>query len=89
MNLFSMLNGLVFGSPFTKLNKLVTGITTDVKTLVVSIFILAILILGSLVAFGNEENVPRFKKGLIWSIAGLSVTLLASIIVSYVQKKLA
>lgn len=72
-------------NPFTNINKFVVATTGSVTTLVISIFILAIIVTGAMVAWGSEENVPRFKKALIWSIVGLMVTVLAKTIVTWVR----
>jgi hypothetical protein len=76
-------------NPFTKINSFVQASTTSITTLVISIFILAIIVTGAMVAFGNEENVPRFKKALGWSIVGLMVVVLARVIVSWVRNGVA
>lgn len=73
---------------FTRIGKLLNKIFTDLQTTFIWIFAIGILISAIGVWAGDEQNAPRFKKGLMLSIVGVVVFLLAKPIIDYVKTNL-
>lgn len=73
---------------FKRIENLILSLFTDMQTTFIWIFALGGLFSGLMVAFGGEENAPRFKKYLMFCIIGLVVFLLAKPIVEYIKAKL-
>jgi stage V sporulation protein AE len=73
---------------FTKLNAFFLKLFTDFQTTFIWVFIIGVLISAIGVWAGDEQNAPRFKKGLVMSIVGTIVFLLAKPIIDYVKANL-
>jgi len=80
---------LLSANPFTKVTTFVTTNTDSILKLCIAFFTLGFIFCGAMVWNGAEENVPKFKKMMFWSAAGLAVAVLASVIVSWVSKGVA
>lgn len=76
-------------NPFTKLTTFTNNIFNDVLGLVIAIFAIGILVCAAVVWKGDEQAAEKFKKGLIMSVIGLAVAVLAKVIISYVKSGLA
>ncbi|MEK5081055.1 hypothetical protein MKX73_19200 [Solibacillus sp. FSL W7-1436] len=76
-------------NPFTKLTAFANNIFTDVLGLVIAVFSIGILVCAVVVWKGDEQAAEKFKKGLIISVIGLAVAILAKVIISYVRSGLA
>lgn len=72
-------------NPFTKINSFLGTIFSDLTLTAATIFGIGFLICGLFVWQGSEEQVPKFKKGLIWTAAGFTVSLLAKVIITWMQ----
>lgn len=72
-------------SPFQKIGSLLTKISGDVTTNLITIFVIGFCFCAFMVWKGDEENAPRFKKGLIGCGLGVIVFTLASVIVNYIK----
>ncbi|HZH61509.1 MAG TPA: hypothetical protein VEY70_18460 [Metabacillus sp.] len=66
------------------LNALFSDITNTFKTL----FAIGALFCGIMIFSGNEENVPRFKRSLLWCIVGFAAFLLVKPMLQYLDKYL-
>lgn len=75
----------VLGSPFAKINSWVTGWAGDVTNLFITIVGIGFVFCAFMVWKGDEENVPKFKKGLLWTGAALAVVVLGPSIVKWIQ----
>lgn len=73
---------------FGRIESLILSLFTDMQSTFIWIFAIGGLFSGLMIAFGGEENAPRFKKMLMWCIVGLVVFLLAKPIVEYVKTNL-
>lgn len=73
---------------FTRIGSLLSRLFTDLQTTFIWIFAIGILICAIGVWAGDEQNAPRFKKGLMLSVIGLIVFLLARPIIDYVKMNL-
>ena len=70
---------------FTTLKNFINKLFTDFQSTFLWIFALGFLFCGLMVWLGGEENAPKFKKGLLFTICGLVVFLLAKPIVQYLD----
>lgn len=80
---------LAASNPFAKVTTFVTANTDSIFKLAIAFFTLGFIFCGAMVWNGAEENVPKFKKMMFWSAAGLAVAVMASLIVSWVSKGVA
>jgi len=72
-------------NPFTNVTKFVTKTTSSVSNLAIAVLIVGFMVAGFMVWNGSEENVPRFKKMLFWTGAGVAVVVLAKVIVGWIK----
>lgn len=73
---------------FNQIKNLILKLFTDLQGTFLWIFAIGILLCAIVLAFGDEQNAPKFKKGLIGCLAGIVVFLLAKPVVEYVQSNL-
>ena len=72
-------------SPFAKVNAWMSTWSVDLLQLAATAFGIGIIVCAFVIWKGDEENVPKFKKGLFWTIAGFIVCLLAAGIITWVK----
>lgn len=72
-------------NPFTNVTNFVTKTTSSVSNLAIAVLIVGFMVAGFMVWNGSEENVPRFKKMLFWTGAGVAVVVLAKVIVGWIK----
>lgn len=72
-------------SPFAKINSFLNTWTSDLMTLFATLAAIGFIFCAFMVWKGDEENVPKFKKGLTWTGIALIVTILAPAIVKWIQ----
>lgn len=72
-------------NPFTKVTNFVTKTTSSVFNLAIAVLTIGFIVSGFMVWNGSEENVPRFKKTLFWTGAGVAAVVLAKVIVGWIK----
>lgn len=72
-------------NPFTKVTTFVTKTTSSISNLAIAVLIVGFIFSGFMVWNGSEENVPRFKKMLFWTGAGVAVVVMAKVIVAWIK----
>ena len=73
---------------FNKLNSLFTKLFSDIQSTFIWLFIIGLAICGLFAAWGSEEMQPKFKRGFVVCLIGLTVFLLAKYTVDYFQTNL-
>lgn len=73
---------------FTSIKSFLLKLFTDFQTTFIWLFAIGILITTLGVWMGGEDNAPKFKKGLVISIFGILIFLLAKPLVSYMDANL-
>lgn len=73
---------------FDQIGGLLDSLFSDIQSTFITLFVIGIMILGLLTAFGGQESQGKFKGGLIFCIGGLAVFILAPAIVDYFQNNL-
>lgn len=72
-------------NPFTKVTNFVTTTTGSITSLALAVLVVGFIFSGFMVWNGAEENVPRFKKMLFWTGAGVAIVVMAQIIVTWIK----
>lgn len=70
---------------FSQIQSLLNTFFTDMQKTFISLFMIGMAFCGIMVWFGDEHNVPKFKRGLMFCAIGLVVFLLAKPIVNYIK----
>lgn len=73
---------------FNRIRGLLNTLFSDMQSTFIWVFSIGFVVLGLMAWYGDEQNTPRFKKGMIWCAIGIVVFLLARPIVTYVQSNL-
>ncbi|HDR7001870.1 TPA: hypothetical protein QCW13_005369 [Bacillus cereus] len=70
---------------FIRIQKLLTTLFTDMQSTFIWAFVIGALVCGLMIWQGDEQNAPKFKKGLIFCGAGAVVFILAKPFVDYIK----
>ncbi|ACI30587.1 MULTISPECIES: hypothetical protein [Bacillus] len=70
---------------FTRIQHLLQTLFTDMQSTFIWAFIIGGLVCGLMIWQGDEQNAPKFKKGLLFCGAGVVVFLLAKPFVDYIK----
>ena len=73
---------------FNSIKSLLLSLFIDMQTTFITLFAIGFLFCALMIWQGEEQNAPKFKKGLGFTVAGVVVFLLAKPIVEYVQSGL-
>lgn len=76
-------------NPFTGIKSFLNLLFSDIASTSITVFGLGFLFCALMVWRGSEEHVPRFQKGMFWTGAACAVSVLAKIIVTYIQNGVA
>ncbi|QDY46983.1 hypothetical protein FK545_20555 (plasmid) [Planococcus glaciei] len=70
---------------FERINGFLNTVFSDMQSTFITVFMIGLLICAIGVWAGDEQSSPRFKRGLVLSVLGLVVFILAKPIIEYVQ----
>ena len=72
-------------NPFNKANTFLGSTFTSILNLVITVFGIGIVICGAMIWKGDEENVQRFKKAIVWIFIGFVISILGKGILAWVK----
>lgn len=72
-------------NPFTKINKFLGTVTSDLTNLGLTVAVIGFLFCALMIFRGSEENVPRFQKAAFWTGFGVVVIVLAKVVVAWIR----
>lgn len=72
-------------NPFSRINSFISAQYTEILNLFLTVSAIGVLVCAFMIWQGSEENVPRFKKGLFWTLVALVIAVMAKGIITWVK----
>lgn len=70
---------------FERIDGFLDTVFSDMQSTFITVFMIGLLICAIGIWTGDEQSSPKFKRGLVLSVFGLAVFILAKPIIEYVQ----